>query len=543
MELMSSTTLNCKPYLSHNFLISRRTSNTHISNPLLLLQSNYTTNFAKLTTSNSRQLIFQQSATRGFSSQPVVSTTTPASVNSENDKLPADIEVTEVEEPDSKVRLSVSVPPAVCEDCYNKVLAEMTKIAKVPGFRPGQKVPENILVSYHGKSFVRKATIEAILKRTLSHAMDSVKGRALKDSVRIITKFSEMDESFNFPHGYLRYDCVVDVAPAAKWIPEDGYKNLRIVVEIDQEIDAQTACEAEIKRRHKALGILRIVTDRGLQVGDVAVLDISTLKATEDDSEGEKIPSAESKGFQLDTEEADNLPPGFLDSIIGIKGGETKTFSLAFPDSWRQENLRGVVAQYTVICKELFYRELPALDDSLAEKLLSGCTTLIEVRESILERCKEIEQIAKEQATDNAILDQLCKMIQIDIPRTLFEEQGRQLYGAKLLELQAKMKLDEQQLANLSSPQAVKEYLEYERENITSMVKQSLAVGDIFKRENLQFHTEDLVKEVENSIDEFKRNNQEYDEERVKDQVQEILEGSKVLEWLRDHATIEYVVR
>lgn len=106
-------------------------------------------------------------------------------------------------------------------------------------------------------------------------------------------------------------------------------------------------------------------------------MDISTLKATEDDSEGEKIPSAESKGlfyrqqrcgcfsttgltsqvilitfvfagFQLDTEEADNLPPGFLDSIIGIKGGETKTFSLAFPDSWRQENLRGVVAQYTV---------------------------------------------------------------------------------------------------------------------------------------------------------------------------------------------------
>lgn len=59
---------------------------------------------------------------------------------------------------------------------------------------------------------------------------------------------------------------MVDVAPAAKWIPEDGYKNLKIVVEIDQEIDAQTACEAEIKRRHKALGILRIVTDRGLQV-------------------------------------------------------------------------------------------------------------------------------------------------------------------------------------------------------------------------------------------------------------------------------------
>lgn len=47
---------------------------------------------------------------------------------------------------------------------------------------------------------------------------------------------------------------------------EDAYKNLKIVVEIDNEITAQKASEAELRRRHKALGALRIVTDRGLQV-------------------------------------------------------------------------------------------------------------------------------------------------------------------------------------------------------------------------------------------------------------------------------------
>lgn len=35
----------------------------------------------------------------------------------------------------------------------------------------------------------------------------------------------------------------------------------------------------------------------------------------------------------------------------------------------------------------------------------------------------------------------------------------------------------------------------------------------------LQFTTEELVKEVENSIAEFKRHNQDYDEDRVKEQV------------------------
>lgn len=35
----------------------------------------------------------------------------------------------------------------------------------------------------------------------------------------------------------------------------------------------------------------------------------------------------------------------------------------------------------------------------------------------------------------------------------------------------------------------------------------------------MQFSTDELVKEVENSISEFKKHKQEYDEERVKDQV------------------------
>lgn len=61
----------------------------------------------------------------------------------------------------------------------------------------------------------------------------------------------------------------MDVAPGVKWVPEDGYKNLKIVVEIDREIDAQKACEEELKRRYKSLGALKIVTDRGLQVSDI----------------------------------------------------------------------------------------------------------------------------------------------------------------------------------------------------------------------------------------------------------------------------------
>lgn len=53
-------------------------------------------------------------------------------------------------------------------------------------------------------------------------------------------------------------------------------------------------------------------------------------------------------GFQFDTDDGDKVLPDFLNSIAGIKRGETKTFPYVFPDTWKQEDLRGVRALFTV---------------------------------------------------------------------------------------------------------------------------------------------------------------------------------------------------
>ncbi|XLR43147.1 hypothetical protein S83_027807 [Arachis hypogaea] len=45
------------------------------------------------------------------------------------DRLPAELNVIETQEPNSRVRLQVEVPPVVCEDCYERVISEFTKQA------------------------------------------------------------------------------------------------------------------------------------------------------------------------------------------------------------------------------------------------------------------------------------------------------------------------------------------------------------------------------------------------------------------------------
>ncbi|KAG5410296.1 hypothetical protein IGI04_006615 [Brassica rapa subsp. trilocularis] len=50
---------------------------------------------------------------------------------------------------------------------------------------------------------------------------------------------------------------------------------MKVVVELGDEIDAKKACERQLRQKYKSLGALKIVTDRGLQVGNLAVIDIS----------------------------------------------------------------------------------------------------------------------------------------------------------------------------------------------------------------------------------------------------------------------------
>jgi len=44
----------------------------------------------------------------------------------------------------------------------------------------------------------------------------------------------------------VRYDDAVDVVPEVRWLSEDKYKNLKVVVEIDEVVDAEKAAEKEL---------------------------------------------------------------------------------------------------------------------------------------------------------------------------------------------------------------------------------------------------------------------------------------------------------
>ncbi|CAG7910060.1 unnamed protein product, partial [Brassica rapa] len=150
--------------------------------------------------------------------------------------------------------------------------------------------------------YVLRATVESILKTTLPHAMESITGKALKDSIKIVRSFPDMDKAYS-----------------------------------------------QLKTLRKS----HLLYHKTVLVGDLAIIDIS---ANEDGSMGQAMPDAESKvlelvicqqshtfysieitfpvlkihaecmvnctGFHFDTKEGNILLPRFLDSILGIRAGK-----------------------------------------------------------------------------------------------------------------------------------------------------------------------------------------------------------------------------
>lgn len=169
-------------------------------------------------------------------------------------------------------------------------------------------------------------------------------------------------------------------------------------------------------------------------MGDLAVIDISATTIDEDGSTGEAIPDAESKGFRkieshiLYSLEI-TLPvlqmkcwdvwlcvqvfiltqkkgiDYFLDSLIRSwefeqanqshsrlyflnHGNKKISVANVLSSLWVLLHIHVMITTRSFLdkanrvcflqvdCKELFYRDLPTLDDSLADKLLPGCTTL-----------------------------------------------------------------------------------------------------------------------------------------------------------------------
>ncbi|MBI4592202.1 trigger factor [Candidatus Uhrbacteria bacterium] len=391
-----------------------------------------------------------------------------------------------------------------------KRLSEQTSI---PGFRPGhasfdvvkQRLGEMKILEEALESIVRKSFISAILEENI----DTV-GSPKVDVVKLA------------PGNDIVFTAEVTLMPRAKSLPDLSKISVaaqKPIVE-DKEVDLALR---DLQRMQTSE--VRATAQEAVAMGDKVVISMN-MKL-----DGVPVEGGQSPNHAVYLNEEYYIP-GFKEKLEGMKEGEKKTFSLAFPKEHVQTMVAGKDVEFDVELKELFHLQPPALDDTLAIMLgMKDFEALKDVIKKNLLDEKEHETRSKEEKEmlelvagktqfedipDLLLNEEINKMI-LELQRAV-ESQGLEFdtYLKNLGKTLAQMKLD-------FTPQAL------------MRVKVAIAMREIAKEQGIEATDKELDEELDRiaeGYEDTKTKEQVYSPQ-YRDYMEQILKNRKVIEYLR----------
>ncbi|TAF49673.1 MAG: trigger factor [Oscillatoriales cyanobacterium] len=436
------------------------------------------------------------------------------------------MKVTQEKLPASQVGLDIEIPADTTKKSYDRVIAQYKRSLNIPGFRKG-KVPTQVLLNRVGAERIKAAVLEEMIQNSIEQAIkqesiDALGNYGLKDS------FEELVERFN-PGQALSFSATVDVPPEAT---VSNYAGLSITAEEVVYDPAQVDAYLEEVRSEQA--DLVPVEGRPCEAGDTVTADYTGVLVKDGTPEAEPFEGGSAEDFQIELTEG-RFIAGFVENIIGMSAGETKTFPVTFPDAYGREELAGQDAQFTIVLKEIKAKELPALDDDFA-KAVSEFDTLEEFRASLEEQRQEDAKAATKTNIAAAIRKAIVDCIEVELPKTLVDREIEMMLTQTAMQLQ-QYGIDVRQVYN---EQNLPQIRERSRPEAETKLLQDLALREVAKLESITV-TEDELNERVAEVKEQLRDDQDIDTDRLLEYVRDDLTTQKTLDWLQEKAAVELV--
>jgi len=429
------------------------------------------------------------------------------------------LQVTASPRPGSRVALEVAIPGSRSQASYDAALEKLSRTVKLPGFRKG-RVPRPVLLQQIGPLRIRATALEDLVDGACRDALDIEKVAAL-GRPELSEGFEVVLERFQ-PGSDLTIFVELDVEPSPSLKKTKGLK-----AEAETTVYDPARVDELLNQSRKQLATLVPVDDRPAASGDVAVLSFSGVYV---DTE-EAISGGSSDAMEVELEE-DRMIPGFVEGVIGMAVGDTRTVDCQFPESYPQEDAAGRKARFEISLKELKTRELPALDDAFAQQA-SDKQTLAELREELETRLKDDAERRAKAARHDALLGALVEELEVELPETLIQQEIRNLIEQTAGQI-AQQGMD---VKKLFTPDLVRSLMDTSRPEAEQRLRRSLALQALAKAEAIEVAEAELeakVKEVSRDISQQGN----IDPQRLRQVVGDDLLQEKLLDWLESNSSI-----
>jgi len=237
--------------------------------------------------------------------------------------------------------------------------------------------------------------------------------------------------------------------------------------------------------------------------------------------------------------EAGKFFEGFVERIVGLRAGESATVPITFPANHKVPDLRGLEAVFDVTIKGLKDKVYPTMDDEFARKVSSGDSqTMEELRRKVQENISQDSIVSTTRNINRALEDMVVKLVDVEIPETLVDEQTKTKFANMMSDFKAKGMADDA-VKSMITKENFDKYKAKSRPNTIRALQVSFAIGEIAKKEGIKVDVQEVEGQLATLRQQFQ--GEDMDEEQSRSRVEAELERQKVLEFLRQKNTIKLI--
>ncbi|KZR91682.1 Trigger factor [Synechococcus sp. MIT S9509] len=431
----------------------------------------------------------------------------------------ASLKVSTSSRPGSRLSVEVAVPAERCEASYEEAIKRLSRSVNLPGFRKG-KVPRTVLVQQLGALRIRATALETLVDSVWRDALEQETIEALGQP-ELSGGFDELLESFKPGEG-LTLTLETDVAPTPKLKSTKGLKAEAENVSYDP-----ARVDEMLEDSRRQLATVVPVEGRKAEKGDIAVVDFKGIYS----DDGSEIEGGSADSMDVDLEHG-RMIPGFIEGVVGMAVGDSKTVDCTFPEDYPKEDARGRKASFDIELKDLKTRELPELNDEFA-KQASEQESLADLRSDLEQRLKDDAERRARSNRHDALLAALVEQLEVELPESLIQQEVRNLVEQTAGQF-AQQGMD---VKSLFTPELVRNLMDSSRPEAEERLRRSLALTALAESEKLTVEDSELEAKLED-VKQQLSGERDIDPERLRQAVLDDLLQEKLLGWLEENSTI-----